>query len=208
MNSLPPALLLLLLTAWAPMETPPSPEPVVVARIPAAAVSSPRREEGQLAKLVRLFVRARELKENLPTQRFWVRINDQPANPWNTKTGKAMTWKLRDVKKNVCLVGSDDATNAYEGDTALKESLPLLCIKRSGHKAPKGLDPDNFYAGWSGGEIRLSKPVPGRELTSLEIADALAVQEFGEGWRMAEFHDTSLGGWAWWAYWTAAPAEY
>ena len=26
---------------------------------------------------------------------------------------------------------------------------------------PEGVDPSNFYAGWSGGEIRLTRPVPG-----------------------------------------------
>ena len=70
------------------------------------------------------------------------------------------------------------------------------------------MDPRDFYAGWSGGEIWLTRPVPVRELSSPEIADALAVQEFGEGWRMAEFHDTSSGGRAWWAYWGPAPDRY
>lgn len=189
MKFLSPALLLLLLTGSATPET------------AAASASDP----GRLEALVRLFVHARDSKKNLPTQRFWVRINDQPANPWDTGTGKAMTWKLRDVKGDVCLLGHDNSTDAYRGDTPLEQSLPLLCIKRSRLPAPEGVNPDDFYAGWSGGEVRLSRPVPGRELTSQEIADALAVQEFGEGWRMAEFHDTSLGGWAWWAYWTAPP---
>jgi hypothetical protein len=170
--------------------------------------AKPKMEDSRIEQLVDVFVRARALKENLPTQRFWVWINDQPANPWDTRTGKAMTWKLRDVKGQVCLVGSDETTNAYVGDTALQESLPILCILRTRLKAPKGVNPDDFYAGWSGGEVRLTRPVPGVELTSRKIADALAEQEFGEGWRMAEFHDTSLGGWAWWAYWTPAPVEY
>ena len=192
MKLLPLTSLLLTLTACAPPVPPPSPEP---------SAATPKSDDSAMAQLVDRFVRARVLKANLPTQRFWVWINDQASNPWNTRSGKAMTWKLRDVKDKVCLVGSDEATNPYQGDTALEESLPILCIRRSRLNAPRGVDPGNFYAGWSGGEIRLTRPVPGRELTSREIADALAEQEFGKGWRMAEFHDTSMGGWAWWAYW-------
>ncbi|MBV8881943.1 MAG: hypothetical protein JO332_18445 [Planctomycetaceae bacterium] len=198
--------LLAALTACAP--TVPAPAPAAPEARPPAAKPLPRVQEDRLAQLVHLFVRARELQEKPPTQRFWVFINDQPANPWNTRTGKAMTWKLRDVKEKACLVGTDEASNAYEGDTALDQSLPILVIRRDGLKAPPGVDPRDFYAGWSGGEIRLTRPVPGRELSSREIADALAVQEFGEGWRMAEFHDTSSGGWAWWAYWGPAPDRY
>lgn len=153
-----------------------------------------------ITRAVEDFVEAPPEKQEA-SQRFWVWINDQNANPWNTTTGKAMTWRIREVRNKLCLLGSDKKTNPYEGDTSVEESLPILCLQKQKLPAPEGVDPEDFYAGWSGGRVRLSKPVKGCDLTSLEAANKLIEAEHGQGWGMAEFHDTSKGGWAWWAYW-------
>jgi hypothetical protein len=134
-------------------------------------------------------------------QRFWTWINDQSANPWDSHTGKAMTWTLLDVHDNICRVGSDKRTNPYEGDTDLEAELPILCIRKQNLPVPNGVDPQDFYAGWSGGEIRLTPPIKGTSLKSLEVTNQFISQQFGPEWKMAEFHDTSKGGWSWWAYW-------
>lgn len=167
-----------------------------------SGIGSPSRRP-LLNQLVDTFLKAKTAGKELPTQRFWVRINDQRANPWDSEGKKGMTWKLRDVREKVCLVGSDNATNAYQGDTPVDEALPVLCIRRANLAVPEGVDANNFYGGWSGGTIRLTRPVKGSSLTSLQAAEKFVEKEFGDGWKMAEFHDTSVGGWAWWAYWEA-----
>ncbi|HEY0639116.1 MAG TPA: S8 family peptidase [Pseudonocardiaceae bacterium] len=132
-------------------------------------------------------------------QRMWVAINDQPSNPWNTTSGRAMTWTLlaRQWNADVVDVGSDSKTNAYTGDTAVGTSLPVLCLRQDGRAVPPGVSP-TFNNGWARGEVRLTAPVAGSGLTSRATADALCSGQFGAGWRMAEFHDGG-GGWAYWA---------
>jgi aqualysin 1 len=138
--------------------------------------------------------------------RFWVAINDQPANPWNGN-GNAMTWTTLGQNNDVAHVGKDTQTNAYSGDTSITATLPMLCIKQDGRAVPAGVTPD-FYNGWAQGEIRLTESIQGTSLTSRAAADAVCVDRFGAAWRMAEFHDGN-GGWTWYAngqvnrFWTA-----
>jgi hypothetical protein len=40
--------------------------------------------------------------------------------------------------------------------------------------------------------------IPGAILTSQEQGDAICADTFGDGWRLAEFHDGG-GGWTFWA---------
>ncbi len=124
-----------------------------------------------------------------PARRFWVRIDDQPSNPWNTATGSAMTWIVNSVEDDRCLVGVDGSSDAYRGDTSVDSELPILCIRPEAGGLPS---------------IRLTSPVRGDRLTSPEEADRIVAQEFGEGWRMAEFHDhpgPGRGGWRFWGRW-------
>lgn len=159
------------------------------------------RHSGGIEQLVASFLQAAAAGETRPEQRFWVQINDQRANPWNSVGKKGMTWTLIDVKGDACLVGTDDKSNAYNGDTDIETELPILALRPANHAPPEDLDVTNEYRGWSSGEIRLTRPVKGSELKSLDDANALIESEFGKGWRMAEFHDSSTGGWHWWAYW-------
>ncbi|MCQ4166859.1 hypothetical protein [Tahibacter harae] len=108
----------------------------------------------------------------------------------------------------------------HNGDTACHVELPLLCLKVDGRPRPPGLAegsnspnlamPGNFYSGWAAGELAATPPLAGTTLTSRLAADALCRRHFGDGWRMAEFHDglitgsaesghPSYGGWAYYA---------
>jgi len=109
---------------------------------------------------------------------------------------KGMTWRLVSQSGDVVRVGYDATTNAYQGDTSVSASLPLLCFHPDGRQVPSGLD--TGYDGWAGGEVKLSPAVPGTALTSLKTANAICSNEYGDGWRMAEFHD-GPGGWRWYA---------
>ncbi|GMU06373.1 hypothetical protein ASNO1_26260 [Corallococcus caeni] len=95
------------------------------------------------------------------------------------------------------LVGTDTVTNAYQGDTTINTFLPALCLKKDGRPAPSGITYD-YYQGWAGGEVKLTRPFPASVLTSAALADTLCEEEFGAGYRMAEFHDGD-GGWNFWA---------
>jgi hypothetical protein len=86
--------------------------------------------------------------------------------------------------------------DAHEGDTLCTEQLPILCLKRDGSARPNYAlvgtahsMPREYYQGWAGGRIALTRPVRGTNLTSLAAADAICAQALGKGYRMAEFHD-------------------
>ena len=103
------------------------------------------------------------------------------------------------------LVGSDAQTNAYQGDTPASTPLPILCLRAAGlpnptlsaeHETPGGA----LRRRWSGAEVALTEPIAGYVLTTRAIADQQCNQRFGDGWRMAEFHDGGAGaGWDFWA---------
>lgn len=109
---------------------------------------------------------------------------------------RGMTWVMRRQVGDFCNVGADRSTNAYSGDTAAKECLPILAIKVTNEAAPSGLT-FNFYNGWSRGELKLTKPILGTRLSSLEETNRIVREELGEGWRIAEHHDGG-GGWHIW----------
>lgn len=132
----------------------------------------------------------------LSNGRFWIAQREHAVNPWNSKTGKAVTWRQLKQDDKVILVGADSSsahpqdgtTNAYDGDTSLSRALPVLCISKDGSARPASLvtSPD---AGWASGAVQLTTPVVGKTLNSREAADALCATTFGFGWRMAEAHD-------------------
>ncbi len=117
-----------------------------------------------------------------------------PAPRQSSRVCKGMTWSLLKQEKNIVRVGSDPAhTNAYAGDTACDTELSVLCLLPKNLPKPSEVHSD-FYSGWSGAEIRATKPVSGRRLTSLEAANALCAEALGPGWKMVEHHD-GHGGW-------------
>ncbi len=142
------------------------------------------------------------------TQRFWVTIDDQVANPWNTLSGSqathaGMTWSVEGGSP-IVHAGADGVTNPYSGDTAATAVLPILCIDVTGAALPGELTPD-FYDGWVEGNLELSAPISGTFLTSRATADGYCAATFGSGWRMAEFHDgwygTNLASQSGWHFW-------
>ncbi|GIG89943.1 S8 family peptidase [Plantactinospora endophytica] len=104
-------------------------------------------------------------------------------------THSAMTWRVKEQRgDNVLLVGSDEQTNPYQGDTPASATLPILCLAQWDAPIPAGITPDQ-YNGWSGGSMALTAPVSGTRLTSPAEADWICASTFGGGWKMAEFHD-------------------
>ncbi len=111
---------------------------------------------------------------------------------------KAMTWKKisHDDKLGIDIVGCAGC-NAYSGDVRVTEELPVLAIKKEGlPRPPYGFGgckdcarEKEYYYGWAGGHIALTKPIKGSELTSLQKANEYCEQQCGKGYRMAEFHD-------------------
>lgn len=130
---------------------------------------------------------------------------------------RAMTWSLLDsaapmASQAYALVGSDALTDPYQGDTLTSQTLPVLCISKSGVPHPgTGVigNPVQTSGGawrrtWSGGTIALTPPVIGTSLTSRTVADTLCANNFGAGYRMAEFHDGDSSLWSGWDFWGAA----
>jgi hypothetical protein len=178
--------------------------------------------------------------------RFWVRVNDQSANPWNSvvyrgapppanglrienpgddtafvgfgpttmsrdqgyatpKTACAgMSWVIYRQLDGKVQVGTDHLTNPFIGDSSCNNALPMLCIRVDAYPVPPGSSGQNYSIGWSGGRVALTRPVTGNEISTREAASNLCTSSFGNGWRMAEFHDGCLGsggaGWSFWAY--------
>jgi hypothetical protein len=104
-------------------------------------------------------------------------------------THTAMTWRVKEQRADgVVLVGSDQQTDPYQGDTSPSASLPILCRLDTGAPIPAGITPDQ-YNGWAGGSVALTAPVPGSALTSFTAASRICAGTFGPDWQMAEFHD-------------------
>ncbi|MFI6703529.1 RICIN domain-containing protein [Streptomyces sp. NPDC050509] len=122
----------------------------------------------------------RRLPESAPAEGHW-----------------GMTWRTLEQRAgDVVHVGSDAGTNPYQGDTRPSAVLPLLCVFRDGRAPAPGV-PLGTYDSWFHGMVKVTAPVVGSALTSLERANQLCTASFGSGWRMAEFHDG--GGWSFWA---------
>ncbi len=107
-----------------------------------------------------------------------------------------MTWTVLEQSGGYVHVGGDAQSNPYTGDTTVDQYRPLLCLLVDGRPAPDV--PLDYYDGWTGGAVQATPPIPGTLLTSQADADAICADTFGDGWRMAEFHDGG-GGWSYWA---------
>ena len=103
-----------------------------------------------------------------------------------------MTWGLDSKsplgKTNVSCFGepkiglTSNGCNAYLGDTLCTESLPVLCIKKNKNNSDV-----------SNSEIKITIPIKGSTLSSMEKGNEICSANIGPFWKMAEFNDGS--GW-------------
>jgi concanavalin A-like lectin/glucanase superfamily protein len=113
-------------------------------------------------------------------------------------TAKGMTWERRSVNATngtvtVGCTGGANVCNPNTGDTLCSTSLPVLCFKPSSFPIPASVI-SSTYNRWSGGIVGTTAAVAASSFGgSLANAELKCVQEFGVGWRVAEFHD----GWGW-----------
>lgn len=94
-------------------------------------------------------------------------------------------------------VTPNESCDAYVGDTNCTIYRPILCIHKD-NSASNGFS-GSFYNGWAAGNINITRPIQGTQLTSQAVADGICASQFGVGWQMAEFHDGN-GGWSWTSY--------
>ncbi|MDM8543085.1 hypothetical protein QUF90_18570 [Desulfococcaceae bacterium HSG9] len=109
-----------------------------------------------------------------------------------TKTGTDDTYGVVDVGCGHTS-GAGNQCNPYNGDTICSAILPVLCFYDAKLAKPVNLDDSSVYHKWSGGIVATTEAVAGSSFDSIKDADAFCVKTFGEGWRVAEFHD----GWGW-----------
>jgi subtilisin family serine protease len=125
------------------------------------------------------------------------------ATAQSVRTG--MTWTVVGQTEGYVQIGADAQTNAYAGDTTIDQALPILCVVVDDRPAPGGITFD-MYNGWVRGGVQATPPIAATILTSQQQGDEICAEEFGAGWRLAEFHDgrygpgfTQSGGWSFWA---------
>ncbi|MEV7600787.1 hypothetical protein AB0O91_25795 [Kitasatospora sp. NPDC089797] len=134
-----------------------------------------------------------------------------PARAVDTSPGDhlGLTWSVLEQRGTSVHVGTDRLSNPYLGDTDAATELPVLCIRLDGRPAPDGIPTSGFHS-WAGGEVAVTDPTAGSDLTGRDAGDELCADTFGGDWRMAEFHDGE--GWSLWAtgslpqgtrFWTA-----
>lgn len=112
---------------------------------------------------------------------------------------KALTWTVLKKWKNLVKVGVHKNSDPYTGDTDIRESLPILSIRKDHINLPSDFpDAINRNNGWSGSAVSLTSPVKGTDITSLEAADRICAEQLGDKWQMAEFHD-GKSSWRFWA---------
>ncbi len=123
-------------------------------------------------------------------------------------TTKGMTFGIRDPYPNQVNgtihvgCGDKDGVNcdAIKGDTLCTTPKPILCINPMKLPKPANTVESGRWDKWSGGIIGTTKPMPAP--TELSAANKACTDEFGSGWRVAQFHDGYAGrsGWSFSAY--------
>ena len=128
---------------------------------------------------------------------------------------QALTWKVSNTAvRNLAQEGLDNYEgivylecancNPYSGDTDTDECHPLYCHNPASLPLPTWatsyVNPSTSSGGssvgtWSGGEVAFTRPIRGRALTSLQVANQICENTFGPGFRMGAFHD---GAWKHW----------
>jgi hypothetical protein len=118
-----------------------------------------------------------------------------------SQSRKGMTWvhTLSNAQYGTITVGCGPAgpnrCDAAKGDTLCTQQLPVLCIykPKPAFQKPVGLPEPDWNNRWSGGVVATTKPVAGDTFKDSAAVNAYCKDAFGEGWRVAEFHD----GWGW-----------
>lgn len=86
---------------------------------------------------------------------------------------------------------SEIVCNPYRGDILCHKEQPVLCFLDIDAPVPDTLADPQY---WTGGVLAPTKRVAGTRFSRLSDANAYCSATFGEGWRVASFHDG--GGWA------------
>lgn len=153
-----------------------------------------------------------------------------PFNWLKCFTKRGLTWRR---KSHNCANGLDLVgclgCNPYSGDTQCYQYRPILCIYRAQDVRPDYVCGNPFYEGWSGGHIKITRPVRGCYIYSKAHADAICRANFGSGWGIASHHDgkyiwgmtgnnfaysswnwgaASTGGWNFYAYGNISTTPY
>ena len=118
---------------------------------------------------------------------------------------RGMTWGRygdSDPANGIVRVGCQPpgfSCDAYYGDTACTDALPVMCKAPVDPTPPPSVTPPNDQY-WSGNAVDFTPPVAPATagLTSLAAVNAYCAATFGVGWEVAEFHDGS--GWNFLAY--------
>jgi hypothetical protein len=107
---------------------------------------------------------------------------------------KGMTWTLFDDSEEIagyshvgCHANPESSCDQFLGDTMCTEKLPVLCIEKS---TSVSIGSTSKGPAHSLGNIQVTDAVEGTSLTSSAAADQICKTEFGDAWRMAEWHDS------------------
>jgi len=126
---------------------------------------------------------------------------------------KGMTWQKNEIEPVAGLVSVGcgnglDKCDPRQGDRVCTDALPMLCFNPTNFKKPTSNDffPADWFATpsqyhqWSGGVVATTRPVSPQSwnFDTIDKADEFCERTFGDGWRVAEFHDGRH--WNFWAY--------
>ena len=106
---------------------------------------------------------------------------------------KGATFTVMRQMDGVVQVGADRRTNPYRGDSTCQTPLPVLCLNVDYSYPPASSAGYDYFDGWAFGNVAITVPFQMSEIYSRADANALCVGAFGEGWRVAEYHDANLG---------------
>lgn len=124
---------------------------------------------------------------------------------------KGMTWRLHkgvqtgdtpivqngmQLAAGWVVIGADNATDAYQGDTDTGKKLRILCIRKGDFPEPDGYQHSgDFYRAWSKGVLGVTEPVTGNSVPNRAAANEICQHDVGPGFRVVEHHDNGVGGW-------------
>lgn len=94
--------------------------------------------------------------------------------------------------------GTRPSCEPFLGDTRCNRSVPLICFKPDQRPYPNHIDFTGRLADieggfWSAGELALTSPVPGNQFATIDDANSYCRSEFGDEWRVADFHLDAQG---------------
>jgi len=77
----------------------------------------------------------------------------------------------------------------YSGDTACATRLPVACLRPGREATPMATLGSAAARTWTGGQLKLSRPVAGDQFARISDVDRFCAQSFGPDWRTAAVHD-------------------